>query len=972
MSGSTNEEMQHLTPSHPISLVNVGALADIALLEQWEKHLLPLEHNGLIEVWSRRRLLAGFDRQEQTSAHIDVADFVVFLLSANFFADDDCVAWVNYALQRQQENASVLIPLLLRPHVWRNSRLGLFSPLPVNGIPIDLWLNQDEAWYTCVQELRSLLGQPAQQGMTVRASPRSNPRRERMVRRLRATYRNSPERRSLPVGEIALDFVEKPDDVRNVTNILVQWTRRRTPLPFPAGTTITQVYEEAAEELLILGEPGSGKSTLLLHLADYLLDQAEHDERRPLPFLFSLFSWTADKKAGLEDWIVKQIHQQEGMPVEECQQWVAQGRILLLLDGLDNVKESQRSACIDAINEYHRTHRRPQLVVTSRTQEYECVADKHHLELQKAIEVQPLTSTQIERALDQAGEKMANLRTVFQEQHALRALVTTPLRLTTLLAAHQAITMAEPTKGANLEHMFWADYAQRTTEYEREESARTGSPERRQTWLGQLARHMRYQGQQIFYLEQLQANWLPQKHQQALRWCATWLLPALMGIPVALFAHYFFSQTDIDIDIPNPSDPRLLFQIGLLGAFLAGWLSSPSRTKPGKPSLSLHLAHLGSSVVLGVLFGASFLNTKGILFGISVGFSGFVLSWVLPLISQCSVSSATSSGRLRLFRFPWLRNISVYQCVAITLVWGLAFGIDNALNAGISCGLGPGWNGGLSYGLSLGITGVLLRIIREQEGSIYRFVAYLQRDMGRLFHWRHLCESGLVAAYVFLLFGVSDTLSDGISGGWHAGWTCGLTTGLGYGLSIGLIYWAVVGLARAVVQQREDEYRRPGHRRLRHSLFIGLCAGFLIAAIILVISVPTFGLTHVLYGALNPEPGNVSGQVSHCQQTMDLWTYTLSYIQSLGWPQTVLSVLLIWSLVGGLAVLRHQIIRFLLLRLPDFPRLDQASFDDATARILLNRHGGGYRFIHPHLRDYLADTYLPVARAATDPAGSLQ
>jgi hypothetical protein len=85
--------------------------------------------------------------------------------------------------------------------------------------------------------------------------------------------------------------------------------------------------------------------------------------------------------------------------------------------------------------------------------------------------------------------------------------------------------------------------------------------------------------------------------------------------------------------------------------------------------------------------------------------------------------------------------------------------------------------------------------------------------------------------------------------------------------------------------------------------------------------------------------------------------YALSYIQSIGWLQTIMSVLFIWSLVGGLALLQYYMIRVFLARFPDSLHIDQAHFDDAVARILLCRESGGYRFIHLHLRDYFADTY---------------
>ncbi len=56
----------------------------------------------------------------------------------------------------------------------------------------------------------------------------------------------------------------------------------REPRPFPPGTSILHVLEEADEELLIPGSPGAGKTTLLLYLTQTLLDQAERDEQQPL------------------------------------------------------------------------------------------------------------------------------------------------------------------------------------------------------------------------------------------------------------------------------------------------------------------------------------------------------------------------------------------------------------------------------------------------------------------------------------------------------------------------------------------------------------------------------------------------------------------------------------------------------------------------------------------------------------------
>jgi hypothetical protein len=70
-------------------------------------------------------------------------------------------------------------------------------------------------------------------------------------------------------------------------------------------------------------------------------------------------------------------------------------------------------------------------------------------------------------------------------------------------------------------------------------------------------------------------------------------------------------------------------------------------------------------------------------------------------------------------------------------------------------------------------------------------------------------------------------------------------------------------------------------------------------------------------------------------------------------------MMVMWALSGGLTVWRHYVIRWLLARRNTFPFRAQAFLDDATARILLRRIGGGYSFIHRRLQDYFADTVVP-------------
>ena len=78
-----------------------------------------------------------------------------------------------------------------------------------------------------------------------------------------------------------------------------------------------------------------------------------------------------------------------------------------------------------------------------------------------------------------------------------------------------------------------------------------------------------------------------------------------------------------------------------------------------------------------------------------------------------------------------------------------------------------------------------------------------------------------------------------------------------------------------------------------------------------------------------------------------------------GWSILCLSVLsgglVICAFSGGLAVLRHFVLRLLLSRMGNFPWQAVSFLEDAKTRTLLQRVGGGYSFMHRLLLDYFAD-----------------
>src|SRR5262249_45109448 len=79
------------------------ASADEHLRERLDVHLKVLERQGLIAPWHQRCLLPGSDTRAETNRHLDEADVILLLVSADFLASNEC--WdeqMKRALERHE------------------------------------------------------------------------------------------------------------------------------------------------------------------------------------------------------------------------------------------------------------------------------------------------------------------------------------------------------------------------------------------------------------------------------------------------------------------------------------------------------------------------------------------------------------------------------------------------------------------------------------------------------------------------------------------------------------------------------------------------------------------------------------------------------------------------------------------------------------------------------------------------------
>ena len=303
----------------------------------------------------------------------------------------------------------------------------------------------------------------------------------------------------------------------------------------PTGdrANIGDIYFGVGRTLLILGEPGSGKTIALLKLARVLIEHARNDPKQlePIPVVLPLGSWKARDRT-LRDWVVRQLA--ELYFVTNGARLIEERRIVLLLDGLDEVADEQQERCARAINVFNQSFGGPGMAVCSRLQDYRnlIAADpESRLRLYGAVSLRPLTDPQIDAYLQGFGAGLSPLRQVLEQDADLRALARTPLMLHVMAVAFEQRGGNQPTMAApsdqDPDHAWLFDaYIERMLARARKHIRLPETPQML-AWLGWLARQTRLRQQPLFQLERLQPSWLEQPLH---RWLYCGLTRILSGL----------------------------------------------------------------------------------------------------------------------------------------------------------------------------------------------------------------------------------------------------------------------------------------------------------------------------------------------------------------------------------------------------------------------------------------------------------
>jgi TIR domain-containing protein/HEAT repeat protein len=134
---------------------------DAELRERLATYLAPLRQQQKIIEWYDRKIEPGANWDSEISAQLESAHLILFLLSADFLASEYCFGVeVEKALARLKRGEVQVVPILLKPCLWEESRFSELQIIPRDAKAIISWASPDEAFKDVASEIRKLISDP--------------------------------------------------------------------------------------------------------------------------------------------------------------------------------------------------------------------------------------------------------------------------------------------------------------------------------------------------------------------------------------------------------------------------------------------------------------------------------------------------------------------------------------------------------------------------------------------------------------------------------------------------------------------------------------------------------------------------------------------------------------------------------------------------------------------------------------------
>ncbi len=512
---------------------------------------------------------------------------------------------------------------------------------------------------------------------------------------------------------IELGLEERADAVVSSQNIELE-TADKAQKTLPKGTKVISIFDQLSEgrTLLILGEPGAGKTTTLLELTRDLVDRAEQSLDYHIPIVLNLSSW-AGNKVTITDWLVEELNSKYQVPKPIGQNWVKKQELLLLLDGLDEVKVEHRSSCVAALNYFQQDYS-SKMVVSCRMKYYE----RHYnrLNSQHTIYLRALTLEQARCYLDNIPTDLTGLRASINKNTALQKLAKSPLMLSIMALAYEGVAVENLPKTEVVEQ--WRK--QLFDAYIKQMFRRPSSLNVEQKyleaqsihWLTLLAQRMVQESETVFFIERMQPTWLPTKYTKYKKilyklaifftgWLILWIIVSLMVLLISKLNDGIFYVMSLWLWRNNGMN------LGLILGLISAW-GNPEIKTVG--SLKWSWTAATNNLFKGWVIGA----TIGLLIGLSNNLAvGLISASILGLFFGIYFS-LIGGRKYSTIATETIPNQGIYTTATNAGIIGLTYGLIFWLISGLILtgiyrnGIISGLTSGLSYGLTIGAIAAIL------------------------------------------------------------------------------------------------------------------------------------------------------------------------------------------------------------------------------------------------------------------------
>jgi hypothetical protein len=126
---------------------------DQELRAELDKHLVPMERRGIIDVWHDRLIDPGQEWDREIKRNLEEADIILLLVSADFMVSDYAWSEMERALARHEAGEARVIPVILHPCEWKLAPFAKIQALPRNAKAVSTWADPAEALADVAREV---------------------------------------------------------------------------------------------------------------------------------------------------------------------------------------------------------------------------------------------------------------------------------------------------------------------------------------------------------------------------------------------------------------------------------------------------------------------------------------------------------------------------------------------------------------------------------------------------------------------------------------------------------------------------------------------------------------------------------------------------------------------------------------------------------------------------------------------------